>query len=193
MGYPEVYVVEVKADFSVPLHVMAQDREDAEHHVLETFAGDYKVVDGMNDQSYDFDQFSIEAITKRDDQSETYDSVTPSGAMQEVSADNDGSEEQVVMDFRQKAFILCILWMDYKEEMASDPHWLEYMTHFDLGLPLAYMYTYHVVEGEPTELGKVYVISAWEAFCELLSIDPDGSYGNLGECWEASPNEPIQA
>lgn len=186
MGDSEVYVVEVKTDFSV--HVMAQDREDAERYVLKTFARDYKLVGGMNGQSYDFDEFSIEAITKRDDQEASSDTDTSSRAILEVSVDNDGSEEQVVMDFRQKASILGFLWMDYRQEMASDPHWLEYMNHFDIGLPLAWMYLYYVVEGEPTESGKYYVNDAWDAFCELLSIDPDGTYGNLGECFEASPN-----
>ena len=189
MGYSEVYVVEVKADFSKPIHVMAHDREDAERHVLKTFAGDYKVVGGMNSQSYDFDQFSIQMITKRDDQEASSDAVTSSEVMQVDGADDDSIDEPVKMNFADKAAILSSLYSHYREEMEGNPAWREYLTRHDILLRLAYVYDYEIVEGEPSTVVMAWMEHAWDDFCELLSIDPNSRYGSVMECVEASDTQ----
>ena len=93
------------------------------------------------------------------------------------------------MNTKDKAHILAQLWVDYRQEMTDDPTWFEFLNYYDISLPLAYMYAYYVVEGEPTDMGTTYINEAWETLCEMLVINPEGNYKDLGEAFASSPND----
>jgi hypothetical protein len=95
------------------------------------------------------------------------------------------------MNTKDKAHILAQLWVDYRQEMNDDPTWFEFLNYYDVSLPLAYMYAYHVVEEEPTDMGTIYINEAWETLCEMLVINSEGTYKDLGEVFASSPNDPL--
>jgi hypothetical protein len=39
---------------------------------------------------------------------------------------------------------------------------------------------------------KPLVEDTWDRFCDMISIDPDGSYADLRAAFDASSNDPIE-
>jgi hypothetical protein len=90
-------------------------------------------------------------------------------------------------NFSNKCAILGILHAFYGE--TDDPTWREFFEWGDLGLPLAYMI--HIGAAKPTVEGKAYVDDCWKVFCNMIDIDPEGHYANLGEAFAASNHPPL--
>jgi hypothetical protein len=38
---------------------------------------------------------------------------------------------------------------------------------------------------------KKYIEEAWDVFCEMLNVDPNGKYINMADLLDASPNAPL--
>lgn len=81
------------------------------------------------------------------------------------------------------------LWLFYREDAKHNEAWNDFFEWADIGLPLAYMISQDLAD--PKEEAETFIEETWEAFCEMISIDPEGDYDNLAECFEASPNPPL--
>jgi hypothetical protein len=95
--------------------------------------------------------------------------------------------------FSNKCSILGDLWLYYRTEAESDYNWNEFFVWADIALPLAHMLdqNYVKIDGKGNgDIATKFIEDAWTTFCEIIAIDPDAKYSNLGECWEASPNGP---
>ncbi len=90
--------------------------------------------------------------------------------------------------FSKKCDILAMLWVFYKD--TDNEGWQEFFKWADIGLPMAYMSS----QGHITikKDGKNFLEDTWNAFCEMISIDPKADYETLADCFEVSPNDPIE-
>lgn len=96
--------------------------------------------------------------------------------------------------FSKKCEILGDLWLYYRDEATTDENWSEFFAWADIALPLSHMVNQGLAILPATDGGmeaERFIEDAWTTFCELISIDPDNNYDNLGKCWEASPNAPM--
>lgn len=95
--------------------------------------------------------------------------------------------------FSSKCQILGELWLYHREDANDDEVWSQFFDWADVALPLSYMIWNDLAvlnPDDPSE-GMQYIEDAWITFCEMIVIDPDNKYTNLGDCWDASPNSPL--
>lgn len=83
--------------------------------------------------------------------------------------------------------VLSTLWTFYRD--TEDEAWAEFFTWADVGLPLSYML--HQELATATVEGTGVIDETWNAFCEMISIDPAADYPTLKDAFEASPNAPL--
>ena len=89
--------------------------------------------------------------------------------------------------FDHKCHVLGELWLFYRD--SENEGWIDFFAWADLGLPIAHLHWSDLVIVKDD--GKALVEETWEAFCEMIAIDPQGTYTNLAEAFEASPNPPV--
>lgn len=92
--------------------------------------------------------------------------------------------------FSTKADILGELWLEYREDIKGQESWEEFFEWADIALPLSFMLSKGYAD-MPTDDGVSMIEQAWDVFCEMISIDPEVEYANLGECFAISPNSDI--
>lgn len=83
--------------------------------------------------------------------------------------------------------VLAELWLAYNEEAKNHDEWREFFEWADIALPLAYMKNENLVTGIKDE-GKKHIEEAWDVFCKMIAIDPNGSYDGIADAFNASPN-----
>jgi hypothetical protein len=93
--------------------------------------------------------------------------------------------------FSKQCEILGSLWLDYREEAKGNQVWGDFFAWADISLPLAYVAWQGIATIKSDS--KSYVSEAWEVFCEMISIDANAKYENLGECFDASPNDDLES
>lgn len=91
-------------------------------------------------------------------------------------------------NFSKKCEIIGNMWMFYKD--TDDEGWQTFFGWADLGCPLAYFVWQGMATAKPES--KKLVEDTWDVFCDMLSVDADGSYDNLREVFDASPNPIIK-
>lgn len=91
-----------------------------------------------------------------------------------------------------KCLILGNLWLNYREEAASNEAWSQFFSYNDIGLPLCYLIAEDFVDLNEDSAGENLIEETWQGFCEYISIDPDGKYRDIGEAFAASPNPPLE-
>jgi hypothetical protein len=91
-------------------------------------------------------------------------------------------------NFSNKCAILGSLWTFYKD--TDNEGWRVFFDWADLGCPMAYLQWQGMVTIKADT--KPLVEDTWDKFCDMISIDPDGSYENLKAAFDASPNDPIK-
>lgn len=89
--------------------------------------------------------------------------------------------------FSTKCEILGSLWTFYKD--TDNEGWSEFFTWADVGCPLAYMIWQDLATAKPE--GKQTIEETWNAFCEVIAIDPNGKYDSISSAFNASPNAVI--
>lgn len=89
--------------------------------------------------------------------------------------------------FSTKCEILGTLWLYYKD--TEHENWQEFFQWADIGLPLAYLVWQDLASAKAD--GKSNIEETWNTFCEMISIDPNGSYTDLASALQASPNDEI--
>lgn len=94
--------------------------------------------------------------------------------------------------FSKRCEILGELWLSYRDEAMSNEEWSKYFNVYDIGLPLSYMVWQDIVSINPSEEGEQFINAAWDTFCAMINIDADALYAHLGECFDASPNAPLE-
>lgn len=97
--------------------------------------------------------------------------------------------------FSNKCAILGELWCFYREDAANDPTWTDYFSWADVALPMAFtiwMDMTSVKRGDKGDEAKGFIDEAFEMLCEMLSVDSNAHYENLGEVFNASPNSPME-
>lgn len=69
------------------------------------------------------------------------------------------------------------LLTDFYMEYSGTDEWSDFFAIQDLGIPAAVL----VWNGAATltDIGTTFVNESWTALCEVLEIDPDGSYDEL--------------
>jgi hypothetical protein len=90
--------------------------------------------------------------------------------------------------FSTKTTILGDLWLEYREDIKGNKEWTEFFDWADIALPLSFMVS-KGYSGKATDQGVEMIEQSWSVFCEMVGIDPDANYKNLGECFDASPNK----
>ena len=90
-------------------------------------------------------------------------------------------------NFSSKCEILGSLWTFYKD--TDNDSWREFFEWADLGCPIAYFVWQGMVTIKTDT--KPLVEDTWNVFCEMIDIDPEGSYDSLKAAFDASPNTPI--
>lgn len=90
--------------------------------------------------------------------------------------------------FSDKCQILGSLWTFYKE--TDNESWKEFFAWADLGCPLAYFSWQGLATLKPE--AKSLVENTWGVFCDMIDIDPEGSYADLTAAFAASPNKPLE-
>ena len=93
--------------------------------------------------------------------------------------------------FSKRCEILGQLWLFYRDNYNGDLAWEKYFEVYDIGLPLAYMVWAEVATVKRGN--EAYVNEAWDDFCLVIGIDPEGKYAGLPEAFAASPNKPIES
>lgn len=91
--------------------------------------------------------------------------------------------------FSKKCQILGELWLLYRDEARQHEAWRDYFAWADVALPMAYFAWQDMVTVKPES--KSYIDEAWDVFCEIISIDPNEHYVDLGAAFATSPNEPV--
>jgi hypothetical protein len=92
--------------------------------------------------------------------------------------------------FSDKADILGELWLNYRQDIKGNDAWEEFFEWADVALPLSFMLSKGYAD-MPTDDGVEMIEQAWDVFCEMIEIDAQAEYANLGECFEKSPNKEI--
>ena len=90
--------------------------------------------------------------------------------------------------FSNKTKILTAVWILYRN-VKDDAGWQKFMELYDMSLPLSSC----VVAGwaNLTKEGKEVINQTWNTACQLLSVDPNGTYTSYDDIVGASPNEAI--
>lgn len=83
--------------------------------------------------------------------------------------------------------ILGSLWLFYRD--TDDGAWADFFEWGDIGLPLAYMVWQGMAVA--TEDGEQSINEVWAVVCEMVDVDPEGTYADLSAFFEASPNPPL--
>jgi hypothetical protein len=91
--------------------------------------------------------------------------------------------------FSNKVDVLGEFWLLYRDQAAEDQGWQDFIDWADVGLPMAYMAWQGMVTIKPDS--KKYIEEAWDVFCEMLNVDPNGKYINMADLLDASPNAPL--
>ena len=91
-------------------------------------------------------------------------------------------------NFSKKCEILGMLWSFYKD--TDNEGWTAFFDWADLGCPMAYLQWQDMVTIKTDS--KPLVEDTWDKFCDMISIDANGSYDSLKAAFDASPNEPIK-
>lgn len=97
--------------------------------------------------------------------------------------------------FSDKCACLGELWCFYREDAETDPTWSDYFAWADVSLPLAFAIWRNMAtikSGEDGDRAKEYVDEAFAMLCEILDVDAQGKYENLGQLFQASPNPPME-
>ena len=87
-------------------------------------------------------------------------------------------------DFNGKARILGDLWMDYRDEEAYQ----DFVEFNDLGLPLAYAYTYDLIS-KLSEAGKNTILETWDMLLLSLEIEEDTGYESFDDLLSAADED----
>lgn len=93
--------------------------------------------------------------------------------------------------FSKRCEILGELWLYYREDAAKNDVWSQFFTVYDIGLPLAYMHWQDLATVISAD-GEASVSAAWDSFCRIIDIDIEDDYDSLGDCFDSSPNEPLE-
>ena len=94
--------------------------------------------------------------------------------------------------FSSVCHVLTQLWLFYREEAMKHEEWKQYFTWADIALPLAFAVDNDYV-GSVKKDGKDAILEAWNVFCEMISIDPDGEYTDVFTAFAASDNPPANS
>lgn len=94
--------------------------------------------------------------------------------------------------FSTKCEILGYLWLNYREEAKEDQGWTEFFAYADIALPLAYMKWQNLATINKKEDGERFINEAWDVFCQMINIDPEGKYASISDCFDASPNPELE-
>lgn len=94
--------------------------------------------------------------------------------------------------FSNKCEILGALWLNYREEAATNEAWKSFFNYNDISLPLAYFIADGLVFPLEDGFATVYIEETWEEFCKYIEIDPEEMYEDLSEAFSASKNPPLE-
>lgn len=93
--------------------------------------------------------------------------------------------------FSDKCNVLGELWLYYREDAREHEEWAQFFDWADIALPLSYMLWQNLAVLPATNDGSYsekIIEETWITFCEMISIDPNDEYADLGDAWNASPN-----
>jgi hypothetical protein len=91
-------------------------------------------------------------------------------------------------NFSKKCEILGMLWSFYKD--TDNEGWRAFFDWADLGCPMAYLQWQGMVTVKADS--KPLIEDTWDKFCDMISIDANGSYDSLKAAFDTSSNEPIK-
>ena len=94
--------------------------------------------------------------------------------------------------FSNKCLILGSLWLNYREDAATNETWKAFFDYNDVALPMAYCLAENLVKLNKEEDGESFIEETWTIFCEYIDIDPEGEYENIADAFGASMNPPLE-
>jgi len=94
--------------------------------------------------------------------------------------------------FSNKCLILGTLWLNYREDAASNEAWSLFFSYNDIGLPMSYMIAEGFVNLNEESAGEEIIEETWQGFCEYINIDPDAEYNDIAAAFDASPNPALE-
>lgn len=85
--------------------------------------------------------------------------------------------------FFKRCEILGNLWLLYREE-ASNPDWVEFFSHYDISLPMAYLKWQGWVTVKKES--EFMVNDVWGVFCGMCLIDPFDKWDSVEHIFDTS-------
>jgi hypothetical protein len=82
-------------------------------------------------------------------------------------------------------FIKCEILGDVHIEAGWNKELDEFREYNDLGLPLAYAVSKHLIELKKE--GEEFVEETWKLLCQMLQVDPEESYEDSDDLLNKSP------
>lgn len=84
--------------------------------------------------------------------------------------------------FSKKCEILGSFWILYRDDDSRSDEWFEFFAWADIALPLSYMVWQNISTPKPE--GKKFIEEAWDLYCNMLGIDPNAKWENIGQTFD---------
>jgi hypothetical protein len=94
--------------------------------------------------------------------------------------------------FSNKCDILGSLWLNYREDAATNETWQAFFDYNDVALPMAYCLSEGLVDLNKNNDADSLIEETWTIFCQYIDIDPEEEYENIADAFGASLNPPLE-